>query len=447
MDRRSLLAGAAALATMPLLSTVPAMAQAARTKIVWWHAMNGALNDEVNRICKSFNASQTAYEVEPVFKGSYPETMTASIAAFRAGQAPHLTQVFEVGTGTMLGAGKATKQIWELSKETGVTIDPSTYIASVRGYYSLPDGRMASMPFNSSTGIAWYNKDAFEKAGLDPEKFPATWDEFVSAAHTLASKAPTQMAVTSSWFTWIHLEEYSAIHDIPFASEADGFNGLDAVLKCNSPAHVKQLARLLDLAKDGVLKYTGRDSVPEPIFYSGQAAVSFGSSAGRGNIVANAKFRFAPALLPYDPQINAHPINSIIGGASLWPMTAPNRTAAEYKGVAEFLKFIATPEQDAIWHQNTGYVPVTLGGYEQSKKEGYYQKTPGADLPILQLTRGKVTDNSRGLRLGRLPEIRNVMYEEIETALQGKQNAQQALDKSVERGNVILRQFQQTMKG
>ncbi len=443
IDRRRLLGGIAAL---PVLRAAVARAED-RTKIVWWHAMTGANADQIARIVSQFNASQTAVELTAVYKGGYGDTLTAGIAAFRAGQAPHILQVFEVGTGTMLAAGPAVKQVWQLSQETGVAIDPNRYIPAVRGYYSLADGRMASMPFNSSTAITWYNKDAFEKAGLDPDHFPPTWPDLVKAAQTLASKQPTPIPVTTDWFTWIQLEEYSAIHNIPFATEADGFNGLDAMLQVNSPAHVRQLQRLLDMAKDGSFKYMGRDSTPGPVFYSGQAAISFGSSAGRGDIVRNAKFRFGEAFLPYDPQIIAQPINSIIGGASLWTMTAPGRTAAEYKAVATFLNFIADPQQDAIWSQKTGYVPVTPAGYELSGKQGYYTANPGTDVPIQQLLRGKVTDNSRGLRLGRLPEVRNIMYEEIETALQGKQNAQQALDNSVSRGNVVLRQFEKSVHG
>lgn len=171
MKRRTLLAGSAALAATPLV----AHAQAAKLTLVWWHSMTGKNGEEIDRTVKAFNASQSGVEVQAIFKGGYPETLSAVIAAWRADQAPHLVQVFEVGTGSMLSAGPATKQVWQLSKETGVVIDPNSYIPGVRGYYSLSDGRMASMPFNSSTAVMWYNMDAFEKAGLDPAKPPTVW--------------------------------------------------------------------------------------------------------------------------------------------------------------------------------------------------------------------------------------------------------------------------------
>jgi sn-glycerol 3-phosphate transport system substrate-binding protein len=441
MKRRTLLAGAAALATVPA-----AVRAADKTKIVWWHAMTAALGEQVNHAVDAFNQSQDAVEVTAIYKGGYSDVLTATIAAFRAGQAPHLAQIFEVGTGSMLAAGKATKQVWELVKETGVDIDPKAYIPAVRGYYSLPDGRMASMPFNSSTAVMWYSKDAFRKAGLDPDKPPATWEAVVKAAQTIKAKSAAEIPMTSSWLTWIQLEQYSALHNLPFASKEDGFQGLDAQLEINSKAHVKHMQRLLDMAKDGTFKYAGRDNKPDQLLVSGQSAIAFNSSGMRGDLVKSAKFDWGEAFLPYDPEIIKSPLNSIIGGASLWTMTAPNRTPAEYKAVALFLQFLGEPENDAYWHQHTGYVPVTFAGYELSQKQGFYQQNVGADLPVKQLTRGTVTPNSKGLRLGRLPEIRNIIYEEMEKALQGGQTAQQAMDTSVERANKVLRDFQKSVK-
>ena len=442
MKRRTLLAGTAALAAAP----VYAQAQTGRTRVTFWHAMNNVLGEEVNRICAGFNASQSEVEVVPVFKGTYPETLTAAIAAWRAQQAPHLVQMFEVGTGSMLAAGPAVKQTWQLIAESGVPIDPAAYVGAVRGYYSLADGRLASMPFNSSTAVLWYNRDAFEKAGLDPAKPPATWTELISAAQALKSKAATPVTVTSSWFSWIQLEQFAAMHDLPYATRANGFEGLDTELKINAPPFVKQLSRILDMSKEGLFKYAGRDNAPDTLYYSGEAAISFMSSGSRGDVIKNAKFKWGEALLPYDPEVKKEPINSIIGGASLWTMTTPNRTPAEYKAVAQFLKYIAQPAQDAEWHQRTGYVPVTYAGFEESKKQGYYEKNPAADIPVLQLTRGQVTPNSRGFRLGRMPEIRNIQYEEVEKALQGQQTAQAALDNAVTRGDKVLREFERANK-
>ncbi len=443
MNRRTLLAGAAALAAS---TAAPARAQAGRTRIVFWHAMNGVLNDEVNRICAEFNAAQAATEIVPVFKGTYSETLTGAIAAWRANQAPHLVQIFEVGTGSMLAAGPAVKQTWQLVQDTGVAIDPNAYIGAVRGYYSLPDGRMASTPFNSSTAVMWINKDAFDKANLDTVHPPRTWAEVVIAAKVLKDKAAAPVAMTTAWFAWIQLEQYAALHNLPFSTRANGFEGLDTELQVNAPPFVKHLTRLMDMQRDGSFRYAGRDDAPNTQFLSGEAAISFMSSGSRSDVIKNSKFKWLEAPLPYDQDLIPTPLNSVIGGASLWTMTAPGRAAEEYKGVAEFLRHIAQPKEDAAWHQRTGYVPVTTAGYEESKREGFYDKNPGADVPIVQLARGTVTPNSRGFRLGRMPEIRNIVYEEVEGAFQGKQDAKATLDSIVSRGNRVLREFERANK-
>jgi sn-glycerol 3-phosphate transport system substrate-binding protein len=443
MDRRSVIAGLLAVAA---LNVTPARAQSAKTTITLWHALSGVLGEEVNRVCQAFNASQSEVEIQALFRGTYAETMTQAVAAFRAGQAPNLVQVFEVGTGTMLNAGEAVVQVWDLSQRTGIEIDPERYIPAVRGYYSLPDGRLASAPWNSSTAIMYYNKDAFEKAGLDPEKAPATWPEVLVALEQIKSKGTTPGGMTTAWPTWVQVEQYSAIHNVPFATEANGFNGWNAELTINSAAHVKHIQRLLDMAKAGLFTYGGRDGAAGPIFPSGQAAIGFDSSASRPEIQKQAQFRWAAAYLPYDPEIIETPINSVIGGASLWPMNSRNRTPEQFAAVAKFIDFLAKAETDAEWAQDTGYVPVTIGGSELMKTSGFFDKNPGTEVPVNQLLRGEVTDNSRGFRLGRMPEIRNIIQEELERALQGQQSAQQAMDTAVQRGNTVLRQFERTVR-
>lgn len=447
MDRRGVLAGAGSLAAWAAFGPSRRAQAAEKTSIVFWHAMPGANGEEIERLTRDFNASQSEVVLESVFKGTYPETLTAAIAAFRAGKAPHIVQVFEVGTGTMLQAGPAIKPAWALAEETGLALDPSVYIPGIRGYYSLPDGKLASMPFNSSTAVMWYNRDAFEKAGLDPDAPPTTYDAFAQAARTLAAKAATPIASTSAWMTWIQFEEFAAIQNLPYATQNNGYDGLGAELLINTAPFVAQLQRFVDLSKDGAFKYAGRDTAPDAVFYSGQAAIGFGSSSGRADIVKNAKFRYGEAFLPTEPSLNPTPNNSIIGGASLWAMTAPKRTEAEYKAVAAFYRFIAQPEQVALYAQHTGYVPVTSAGYDAVKQSGYFEKNPGTDIPARQLARGALTPNSRGLRLGRLPEIRAILYEEIEKALQGQQTAQAALDSAVARGNRVLREFQKSARG
>jgi sn-glycerol 3-phosphate transport system substrate-binding protein len=438
VTRRTLLVTAGSLAAIPSRA-------AEKTRITVWHAMSAALGEELNKLIAGFNASQDSVEVTGLFKGAYKDLLTSVVAAWRAGQAPHIAQVFEVGTQTMLSSGPVIKPVWQLVQETGVKIDPNAYIPAVRGYYSTPDGKLASMPFNSSTAIAWYNLDVLEKAGVGMHILPRTWQEVETAMHLVRKTDAAPFGVTIASVVWSQFEQYGAIHNIPFATEANGFKGLDAVLKVNSPPFVKHLQRLIDMAKDNSFHYTGRDGVGDGAFLNGQSAMACSTSALRGDLKRSAKFRWAPAFLPYDPEVIRKPINSAIGGASFWVLTAPQRSSAEYRGVAQFLQFLAQPQQDAQWSTGTGYIPVTHAGFDLLAGQGWFEQNPGADLPVRQLTRGQVTDNSRGFHLGRMPEIRTIIEEECEKALAGQQGAKQALDSAVERGNKVLRDFQKSV--
>ncbi|MGQ0662445.1 MAG: sn-glycerol-3-phosphate ABC transporter substrate-binding protein UgpB [Pseudomonadota bacterium] len=418
-------------------------AQGQPVELHWWHAMTGVNNDVVNKVADDFNKAQGQYKVIATFKGSYADTMNAGIAAYRAGGAPHIMQVFEVGTATMMGAKGAIKPVHELMAETGEKFDPNAYLPTVTSYYSTKDGRMLSMPFNSSTAIMWYNKDAFKKAGLDSNQPPKTWPEVIDAAKKIrASGHPC--GLSTAWVTWTLIEQFSAWHNLPLATKVNGMDGLEAELKTNSPLHVRLVQTLAELQKDKTFDYGGRTNVGEGKFTSGECAIYLNSSAFFGNVKTNAKFEFGMAQLPYFPDAPGAPQNSIIGGASLWVMGG--KKPDEYKGVAKFFTFLSDTDRQAWLHQETGYLPITKAALEQTKAEGFYQKNPGRDIPILQMSGKPPTDNSRGLRLGNLVQIRDVWAEELEAAFAGTKTAQAAMDAAVQRGNTILRAFERTAR-
>ncbi|MGQ9489388.1 MAG: sn-glycerol-3-phosphate ABC transporter substrate-binding protein UgpB [Anaerolineae bacterium] len=416
-----------------------------RVVVEFWYGLGKPLGDVLESIVMEFNNSQDKYYVDPIYKGGYADTMNAAIAAFRAGKAPHIVQMFEVGTATMMAAKGAIKPVHELAQETGWNLDPNIYIPAVRGYYSQGD-KMISMPLNSSTPMMYYNKDAFRAAGLDPDNPPKTWAEVRAAAKKLVDSGATKCGLTFEWPTWTQLENFSAIHNVPLATKANGMLGMDAELVFNSPLHVRHLQTLIDMQNEGSFKYGGRDSSATVLFPSGECGIIHASSAARARISRESNFEWGVTFLPYYDDVPGAPINSIIGGASLWVMNSPGRTTEEYKAVAEFFKYISQPEVDARWHQQTGYLPITHGGYEKTKAAGFYEKNPGADLPYKQLTRTQPTENSLGLRLGNMPQIRVIVYEEWEKAFQGQQTAQQAMDNAVKRGNEVLREFEKTYK-
>ncbi|MBO9644810.1 sn-glycerol-3-phosphate ABC transporter substrate-binding protein UgpB [Pseudacidovorax sp. NFM-22] len=425
----------AAAATVAVMAAVPAHAQ---TEIQWWHAMSGPLGEWVNDLAKQYNESQKEYKVVPTFKGTYDESMTAAIAAYRSGNAPHILQVFEVGTATMMASKAAIKPVAEVMKESGVSFDPKAYIPAVAGYYTAPNGQMLSLPFNSSTTIFYYNKDAFKAAGLDPEKAPKTWPEVVAAAAKLKASGH-KCPFTTSWISWTQLESFSTWHNTLFATRNNGFGGTDARLAFNSPLHVRHFENLANMAKQGLFVYKGRGNVPDAAFPAGECAMMTGSSGLYARVAKDAKFAYGLSTLPYYPDVEGSPQNTVIGGASLWVMAG--KKPAEYKGVADFFKFLSNADVQSASHKRTGYLPITLAAYELTEKSGFYKEKPGTDVAVTQMIR-KTTDKSRGIRLGNFVQIRTIIDEETEQIWSGKKSAKEALDAAVQRGNEQLERFQ-----
>src|SRR3954463_709592 len=437
MQKKSLALAAFALAAAAF--SAPARAQ---VEIQWWHAMGGALGEWVNDLAKDFNASQKEYKIVPTFKGTYDESMTASIAAFRSGNAPHILQVFEVGTATMMASKGAIIPVGQVMKDAGEKFDPAAYVPAVAGYYTAPNGQMLSMPFNSSTTIFYYNKDAFKAAGLDPNKPPVTWAEVALAAAKLKA-AGQKCPFTTSWISWTQLESFSAWHNTLFATKNNGFGGTDTRLAFNTPLHVRHIENLANMAKQGLFVYKGRANAADATFVSGECAMATGSSALYGNIKRNAKFAAGISTLPYYPDVPGAPQNTVIGGASLWVMAG--KKPEEYKGVARFLAYLSQPEVAAKSHQRTGYLPVTKASFDLTEKSGFYKQNPGYDVSVNQMVR-KTTDKSRGVRLGNFLQIRTIIDEELESVWRGTRQPKEALDEAVKRGNEQLERFQKANK-
>jgi sn-glycerol 3-phosphate transport system substrate-binding protein len=414
----------------------------AQIEIQWWHAMPGPLGQWVNDLAKQFNESQKEYRVVPTFKGSYDESMTAAIAAFRAGNAPHILQVFEVGTATMMAAKGAIKPVGEVMKEGGGKFDPNAYISAVAGYYTAPNGQMLSFPFNSSTTVFYYNKDAFKAAGIDPNKAPATWPEVALAAAKLKA-AGHRCPFTTSWISWTQLESFSAWHNTLFATQNNGFGGTSARLAFNSPLHVRHFENLANMSKQGLFVYKGRNNTADVSFPSGECAMMTGSSGLYARVSKEAKFAYGIAPLPYYPDITGAPQNTVIGGASLWVMAG--KKPAEYKGVATFFNFLSNTEVQSASHKRTGYLPITTAAFQLTEKSGFYKEFPGTDVAVTQMIR-KTTDKSRGIRLGNFVQIRTIVDEETEQIWTGKKAPKQALDDAIRRGNEQLERFEKANK-
>jgi sn-glycerol 3-phosphate transport system substrate-binding protein len=324
-------------------------------------------------------------------------------------------------------------------KDAGEPFDPNSYLPAITGYYSTVKGEMLSFPFNSSSMVMWVNLDVLKKAGIATP--PKTWPEVFEDAKKLHAVSPT-CGVSAGWITWSLIEEFSAWHNVPIGTKANGLDGFDTVLAFNTPLETKLLQNLVDLQKDKSFDYSGRTNTGEGRFTSGECPLFMTSSAFYPSVKANAKFDYTAVPMPYFPDVQGAPQNSIIGGASLWIMGG--KSAEEYKGVAKFLTFLSDTDRQAALHQFSGYLPITKAAYEKTKASGFYEKNPILEVPLKELTNKPPTENSRGLRFGGMVQMRDVWAEEIEAALSGQKTVKAALDSAVERGNQMLRQFERT---
>lgn len=432
MTIRTLMGAAAATLAM-------ATSSYAQTEIQWWHAFTGRLGELLDAQIAEFNASQSDYVVVGNNKGNYSETLNAGIAAFRAGEQPNILMVFEVGTATMMAAEGAVRPVYQVMADAGVPFDPNAYMGAVKGYYTTTDGEMLSLPYNSSTPVLYVNRDAFTAAGLDPDMDLSTWQNVGTALDGLKAGGST-CPLTTAWQSWVHLENMSTWHNVPFATKENGFAGLDTELAFNGPVQVAHIGAMGQWAKDGKFIYAGRRNEGGANFRAGECALFTESSAGYAGVKAEAQFDFEIRPLPYWDGVEGAPQNTIIGGSSLWVMEG--RDDAEYAGVAAFLAFLSSSDVQAKWHQNTGYLPITTAAAEQTKSEGFYEANPGTDIAGMQMTTNAPTPNSKGLRLGSFDQIRGIIDEELEAVWSGDKDAQAALDSAVERGNVLLRRFE-----
>ncbi len=437
MPLRNVFAGAMATA----MSVTLAMPAFAATEITWWHAMGGQLGESVNDIAEKFNASQSDYRITPIYKGTYEETMTSGIAAFRAGEQPNIIQIFDAGAATLIGAKGAVIPAQEILKQNGVPFDIQDYISGVRYFYADEDGTMIGMPFNSSTPIMYYNEEALEKAGVTP---PKTWEEFQTVTGP-ALKEAGYVPLVQSHLPWIFTENFYSRHNLEFATMDNGYaEGTPQMLMNTDPIKMHFTA-VKEWYDNGLFGWygTGWSDNQKP-FNEGQVGLWLGSSGSFGGVKAAAKFPFSATYLPYWESLTKEPTQTFIGGAALFAMSG--KSDEENKAVAEFFRFLTSPEIQYFWHRETGYVPITEAAYELAQSEGYYKEVPQAEVGIKQLSL-PAGEWTKGYRLGFYVQIRDVMNREYGKIFAGEKDVDAAFVTIEDESNKLLDRFTKSMGG
>lgn len=407
--------------------------------IVLWHAFDGFLEEKFCEIIEDFNHHSGTYRIVPIRKGNYAEVYEQGVDSIREGNRPHILQVYEVATLTMMLQEDCYVPVEELMSKYHRRFDPDVYIDSVRKFYSAPNGKMLSLPWNASTGILFYNKEAFKEAGLDPEHAPKTWPELEFMGKKLTQKG--YKGFTTAWPAAYHLEHLCSWHDLPFGSHSNGFGGLEARLIFNQDPQVFHLSKLVEWQESGIFSYSGRfTEEPERRFAGGECAILLQGANRLPLIQRKSSFNVGVGFMPYWPHLTEKPHTLNIGGASFWVMQG--FSDEEYRGIVQFFEYLSTTEVQAYWHQETGYLPITDAAYYLTKKKGFYRNHPAAEIAVLEVMQGHPSENSYGVRFGNYIDVREVIMDNLERAFRGESTAQEALNRAVKDGNEILEKFQ-----
>ncbi len=414
----------------------------AKTTITLWHAMSGHLGVVLNNIVQQFNNSQNNYYLEAVYKGNYSTTLTSTVAAFRAGKQPDMVQVFEVGTQLMIKPKGVIYPVYELMKKYGGEVSLDQFIPAIGEYYADEQNHLLGLPFNSSSPVLYVNVDELAKAGITPEDYPKTWPQLAEVAQQLVDKG-NACGFTTAWPSWIQLESFSAWHNIPYASDNNGFASLDAKLLFDNPLIETQISSLMQWQKNHLFVYGGREDNAESLFTSGKCAMMFETSGILGSLKKSVSFKLAVLPLPYWPTVEGAPQNTIIGGAAIWVLQ--DHDDKTYQAVTAFLDFLTEPQIEAYWQQQTGYLPVTKAAFELSQKQGFYQQNPGAMVAMQELMNKPPTAFSKGIRLGYMPQIRNINNNMLEEIFTGQISVKEGLQQAENKGNRLISRFKRSV--
>jgi len=411
-------------------------ALAAPTEIEVWHTMKGAAATTFVDLVTRFNSEQSDVRVHPQYKGEEAETVAAGIDAARLKKAPHLLQVSDEQSGVLWTAGVARPlfEVLPLAKSP----DFNFFLPGTVSFMKNAQGQLYGFPLKASVPVLFYNKEAYRKVGLDPEVPPRTWREL--QVHLLALKTPgsgINCAYTTSDQAWIHIENLGTWHGEAIATRNNGLDGPGATLTFNGLLHVRHTALMMSWVKAEIFSYSGRHKQGDARFLSGECATLSSASNALGDLRAGAGFEFGIAPMPYHEEGARQPVNTLVGGSSLWVMGG--KSQAEYTAVAKFLAYFATPVIAARWHQETGNLPLTQAAYLASEKTGFYQSVSGLG-PIMKAAATSVGSVTRGIRLPNYHRVRDVMDTQLEAVWDGSKAAKLALDDAVRLGNTVMRE-------
>ena len=399
-----------------------------KVKIQFWHAMGGWRIELLKGMAEDFMKLHPDIEVEVQYTGSYRETLNKLIAAVKAGTSPHVVQIYDIGTQVLIDGDIAVPMQDLIDKDP--TFDIAKFMPQVLNYYRV-NGKLYSMPFNSSNPILYYNKTLFKKAGLDPNKPPRTFEELIEYCRKLTVKDENgniiQAGITWPLHSWF-FEQFMAVQNAPLVDNNNGRTGRPTKAVFNNEAGRRFFRLWYTLSKEGIMINTKKEdwTGARQLFASQKVAMLISSTSDVKLMMDMSKkngFELGTAFLPRPKDAKAGGV--VIGGGSLWIIKGHPKK--EIDAAWEFVKWMAQPEQQIKWHLNTGYFPVRKDAVEQLLAEGYYAKYPHHLTALLQLLLSVQTYNTRGAIIGAFPEIRDIIETAVEDMINGVKTPEEAL--------------------
>lgn len=388
------------------------------TKVTFWHGMKGANGTAVDKLVKAFNdANKGKIEVTAVYQGDYDDTITKYKTSVQQGNTPSVVQIYDIGSRFMIDS-KQTVPVQKFADKDGYSLD--SIEPNIANYYSI-DGKLNSMPFNTSMPLLYINKEAFVKAGLDPSKPPTNLDEIMAAAKKLTVKQggkTVQYGFNAAIYGWF-LEQLIAQSGTTYCDNDNGRKDLATKVNFADAEGVKVATWYQQMVKQGLMPNTGKKTDDaQAVFKSGTSAMSLESTGVLRGYLDAAKGKFTVLTAPY-PHLSASDTGGpIIGGASLW-IDGPGHSDAEKRAAWEFVKFASSPAQQAAWHTGTGYFPINKKALDEPADKAWVAQYPQFTTAITQLHNTKPTNASSGCILGVMPQARKASEDGLEKAVLG----------------------------
>ncbi|OFZ99610.1 MAG: hypothetical protein A3H35_17050 [Betaproteobacteria bacterium RIFCSPLOWO2_02_FULL_62_17] len=404
----------------------------AQVDIDLWHGFTGLRSEAITRLANQFNASQSAWRVRPVYKGSNADLVGLGLAAQREKRAPHLLHLDQAGGAALAANRKAYRPVQMLLQDGAQRFRPDIYLPGALETSTDTLGRVMSLPLGAASVAFYFNREIFLNAGLNPDKPPHTWREVQEAAMKIIDAEISACGFASDRQTWVLVENVLAMSDESVTEQAGPFSHITA-LNFSNRLLMRHIGMLSSWAKSELFSYFGPNNEAGERFAAGECAMLASSSALYAQLLAKSPTRFGMAPMPVYEDFPPH--RTLSSGSSIWVLTG--KPQKEYRGVASFLTYLSSPEARAQWHQLTGDLPLTRQAYEITKKAGFYQHNPWAEV-ALQSARLARRMPSRLQQIPLLTRIRAILDDELEEVWAQRKTPKEALDDASERSTRML---------